>query len=876
MSSNDDDYGQEFRRGKKRRVQRACDVCRRRKSRCDGSQMPGDKCTTCIDANLDCTYLEATAKRPPPKSYVDSLESRLEHSEALVRQLRAELASTHFSNSSANTAPSFSPNSPPDTTTNADRTADASARAEGISGTDASMFIMRTALRSLAAPPPPPHADDLTHLEIARKLEKLSVNSMPEHRFMGKSSGAMLVKVAIDLKENVKREEREIALGHPSREPSLEDGSVGSESEDDDGTDPHLLWPSRRLQYWHWKPWENTAHRTHAYKFPSQARMSQFIDLYFTHQNMYIPLLHRPTFERNIAEGLHLRNDGFASTVLLVCAIASRWATDAAVTGVDLACGWEWFDQVPLVGNHLFGQATLYDLQYYCLAVQFLDGSSAPQACWTLIGVGLRLAQDIGCHRRSARIEVPSVERELYKRAFWVLVFLDRNLSSNLGRPCAVQYDDFDIDLPIECDDEYWEHPTHPFQQPADVPSRVTFFNTLIGLHHILAFSLKVLYGLNKIRFFFHMNEAWEENAVAELDSALNDWRDRVPEHLRWESTREDPVFFDQSVALHCSYYHLQILIHRPFIPMLRKSAPTGLPSLAICTSAARAIAGMVDVQRQRKGSVPVVINLSPVFIAGIILLLNVWSGKRTGLVPDPSREMANVHKCMEVMRLCEHRWQIGGLLWDIIAELASVGQLPLPNWNGSSPAGTDSHIHQPSAVNGTGAPESCPPLRRGVYPRCGVTPMSPEDTSRILQGARGLRQTFDRPVHDPQFRAPYAPMPQPSSFAGGVGVDAGTFGPSPMEPSAFAPTPAPETWFPAEDPYAQYTTDPTQASHELGDMMHLIDSDTISMWTNAPMGLEVDDWGNYFSNFSELTQGQQAAHAGIGMNGHQDPLIAP
>ncbi|KAJ6477811.1 hypothetical protein C8R47DRAFT_1219717 [Mycena vitilis] len=49
---------------------------------------------------------------------------------------------------------------------------------------------------------------------------------------------------------------------------------------------------------------------------------------------------------------------------------------------------------------------------------------------------------------------------------------------------------------------------------------------------------------------------------------------------------------------------------------------------------------------------------------------------------------------------------------------------------------------------------------------------------------------------------------------------------------------------------------DPTQASRELADMMNLIDNDTMAMWTNAPMGtLEVDDWGNYFSSFGELTQ---------------------
>ncbi|KAJ7673839.1 fungal-specific transcription factor domain-containing protein [Mycena polygramma] len=859
MSSNDEDYAQDYHRGKKRRVQRACDVCRRRKSRCDGSQTLGDKCTTCIDANLECTYLETTTKRPPPKSYVDSLETRLERSEALVRQLRAELAASHFSNSS-NTPSSHSAHSPTDAV-NGDSPTEASERLHNgrpIDGNAASLYIMRTALRSLGAPQPPPHADDLMHLEIARKLEKLHVGAAPERRFIGKSSGAMLVKAAIDLRDNVKREEREVALGH-SPEQSLDDTNNPPSGEENEP----LSWPSRRVQYWTWKPWENTAHRTHTYKFPSAPRMAAFIELYFTHQNMYLPLLHRPTFERNIAEGLHLRNDGFAATVLLVCAIASRWSTDPSVTGVDLACGWEWFDQVPLVGNHLFGQASLYDLQYYSLAVQFLDGSSAPQACWTLVGLGLRLAQDIGCHRRTARIEVPSVERELYKRAFWVLVYLDRLLSSNMGRTCAVQYDDFDIDLPIECDDEYWEHPTHPFQQPLGIPSRVTFFNMLIRLYHILAFSLKILYGLNKVRVFFMVQDGWEENAVAELDSALNNWHDQVPEHLRWDPAREDSVFFDQSVALHCGYYHLQILIHRPFIPMLRKSAPTALPSLAICTNAARAIANMVDIQRRIKGSVPVVINLPAVFTAGIILLLNVWSGKRTGLVSDPNREMANVHKCMEVMRLCEHRWQISGMLWDILAELASAGQLPLPNVPLSC---NDCEHDQNGNVVCNGAPATYPPLARGVrYPRCGHGGMTPEDAARIMQGSRGLRQTFDRPIHDPHFRAPYVAVPpQAVSFAGGVGGDSRTFGPAPMEPSAFAPTPAPETWFPPEDPYAHTYTDPSQASRELGDMMNLIDTDTIAMWTAAPMGLEVDDWGNYFSNFSELTQGQPA-HADMG-----------
>ncbi|KAJ7911379.1 fungal-specific transcription factor domain-containing protein [Mycena leptocephala] len=820
MSSNEEDYGQESYGTKKRRVQRACDVCRRRKSRCDGSQMPGHKCTICVEANLDCTYLKAPPKRPPvaSQSYVDSLEAQLEQSEALVRQLRIELANEHFANSSASFF-THSLTSPTDTAdVNKEATMATGPDTQRLDGSTAVLQIIRLGLSNLAAPQPPPHPDDLIHVEITRKLDNLSMGVMKERGFIGKSSEAILIKAAIDLKAD-----HWVIATLPS---SPLDDQVGADG-------GGATWRSRRLEYWRWKPWEITERHTHVqtYDFPSEPLMGQLLELYFTHQNMYLPLLHRPTFERGVAEGLHLRDDGFAATVLVVCAIGSRWSMDPRVTSAGLSCGWEWFNQVPQVDNHLFGQTTLYDLQYYCLAIEFLAGSSSPQACWTLVGIGLRLAQAVGIHRRTAHIEVPSVERELLKRAFWVLVWLDRDISSGLGHPCALQYDDFDIELPLECDDEFWEHPIHPFQQPASVPSRIKFFNTMIRLQHILSFSLKTLYGLRKFRDLFTTDQnAFEEKIVAEFDSALNIWRDQIPEHLRWDPTHADPVFFDQSVALHCGYYHLQILIHRQFIPMVRKSASTALASLAICTSAARACANMVDVQRQRKGDVLIVFNLPAVFMSGIVLLLNVWSGKRTGMVLNPSREMANVFKCMHVVQWWFSHFVISfsalqlakcGIVVvclsyvslamtlrnrrDILAELAAVGQLPL-----STPASSQ------------------------LLTRYDGTLSSAKDASHM---SPSLYQTVNR---------------HPSSFTGGAGSDSGT---SPMEPSPFAPTPASETWFPPDASYAEMSTDPAQASRELGEMLNLIDSDTISMWANAPVGVQVDDWGTYFTNFSEITQ---------------------
>ena len=43
-------------------------------------------------------------------------------------------------------------------------------------------------------------------------------------------------------------------------------------------------------------------------------------------------------------------------------------------------------------------------------------------------------------------------------------------------------------------------------------------------------------------------------------------------------------------------------------------------------------------------------------FTAGIVLLLNIWGGKRSGLSTDPAKEMADVHKCMNALKDAENR----------------------------------------------------------------------------------------------------------------------------------------------------------------------------------------------------------------------------
>ena len=76
------------------------------------------------------------------------------------------------------------------------------------------------------------------------------------------------------------------------------------------------------------------------------------------------------------------------------------------------------------------------------LAACFLDGFSPPQGPWMMVGIGLRVMQDVGAHRRRFTGK-KSVENELWKRCFWALVIMDRAFSNLLGRSCAIQDEEY-------------------------------------------------------------------------------------------------------------------------------------------------------------------------------------------------------------------------------------------------------------------------------------------------------------------------------------------------------------------------------------------------------------------------------------------------
>ncbi|KAH9025471.1 hypothetical protein EDB85DRAFT_2149808 [Lactarius pseudohatsudake] len=576
----------------------------------DGSQMPGNKCSNCSAYNFECKYEEAAKKRGPPKGYVETLEARLEKMEGLLQrlcpdadfsqELGAPLDRQSFVRDSLSRSFQNKPGTP-------------SYRPSGSMSRHGSNLPDDLGDHELDA------SDDEYVDMNAAQLQSLQENLHDlnlSYRFFGNPVAPNLIQTALDLKSEYHgTEQDQIRVHMANRRPEFwARHTVGRTIL------PRRSSSSSGLN----NQWERGAFHfdTPDYTFPEPDLIDQLVDLYFSRINLFLPLLHRPTFERHLRDGLHFRDQAFASVLLCLCACASRYSDDPRVllegSTAWHSSGWKWFSQVQMLRRSLMGPQ--FSMTYRCMRC--------------VIGLAARMSNGVA---RSG-----------------VLVVVDRLMSASLGRPCAIQEEDFDVDMPTEIDDEYWENeqdPEQAFKQPPGKPSLLSYFVCFIKLNQILAVALRTIYSINKSKIFLgFVGPHWEQHIVAELDSALNEWIDTVP--ITSNGTR--PVRISENSS---GFYSPQAFT-----------------------------------------AITITYKFSFLHYCRNVLLLNIWGAKRTGGVPDPVKEMEDVHKCMAVLQVAEARWHAAGRLWDVLYELASVGDLPLPQ-----PTPTHKCEHEQP---GTGAPE--------------------------------------------------------------------------------------------------------------------------------------------------------------------------
>ncbi|KAI5804500.1 fungal-specific transcription factor domain-containing protein [Geopyxis carbonaria] len=567
---------------KRRRIARACDMCRKKKIKCDG-KLPS--CTHCVNYKTECVFTLVEKKRNPPKGakYIEGLENRLGRMESLLKlsgllpegdeqtdlgDLERRLQESAGSSQRA--------------VSNMGRSSSESAR-----GTPCSSSIQ-------SATNSPQNMRNEEEVEaLSDQMCSLVTNNCGETRFIGSSSGFSIFSPKGIQWVNEK-------TGDSSFQKMIQDATSSK-----NGQRPFDMW----------KPdvFGEIFDQRGKNPLPPKETARLLVQDFFGGFNVLFPLFHQATFEE-LFEKQYSDNpppdSGWYAAFNILLAIACRLrishtpdgAARETTIGSHIQEAWRYFQNAATVLTELLLRNTdLLSIQAILGMALFMQGTANPQPSYFLIAAAVRIATSIGMHRRGNSFGLSAFEVEQRRRIFWILYLLDKDMALRSGRPPCINDDDCNVELPDE----------NPADGIGDVPLRKGKgkFNLFRTMACFAVIESKVYMQLYSARAG-KQSDGELLNTIGQLDKELEEWKDAVPAEFRPLAenemliTEQGPIVM-HVVVLHFAYYNCLTTIHRMSIhhgywtSRLSNYAIAGLSarplnprvfsSAALCVSAARA-----------------------------------------------------------------------------------------------------------------------------------------------------------------------------------------------------------------------------------------------------------------------------------------------
>ncbi|KAL9585687.1 MAG: hypothetical protein Q9212_001383 [Teloschistes hypoglaucus] len=590
-----DHYGDDVNEGpddrddaKRRRIAKACDMCRKKKIKCDG-KMPA--CSHCLNYKTECIFTHVEKKRALPKGakYIEGLENRLGRMEALLKlsgllndedvdrtdlsMLEKRLAdkATARSNSSTplDTPQSQRGSQPPPSATSGSLLSPASANK------------LPTPQRMSDSPQPAEETNREEEVEaLSDMMCSLVTNNCGETRYIGSSSG-----FSIFSPKGIQW------INEKTGDTSFQEMITMAAADD--------------TKWVYWRPeifGDLFSRRTFMPIPPKQEALSLCKD-YFENFNCMFPLFHEPTF-MHLVEKQYSRQpydgSGWWASFNIALAIAHRLRVmNNLVPQEEDNKAWMYLKNAMGVLTELtMRNLDLLSVQALLGIAMFLMGTPNPQPSFFLVAAAIRLANSIGLHKRCSGFNLNPVEIEQRKRVFWIAYLLDKDICLRSGRPPAQDDDDMNVELPSE----------DPIDNIGNIPladgkGKTNLFRLMASFAVIESKVYKQLYSTKASK----QSDGALLNTIGELDKELEEWKDAIPIDIRpeHEIKAAHPPLVLHIVVLHFAYYNCLTTIHRMSVhhgywtSRLSNYAIQGLnarplnprvfSSAALCVQAARA-----------------------------------------------------------------------------------------------------------------------------------------------------------------------------------------------------------------------------------------------------------------------------------------------
>ncbi|KAH8666950.1 fungal-specific transcription factor domain-containing protein [Xylariales sp. PMI_506] len=211
------------------------------------------------------------------------------------------------------------------------------------------------------------------------------------------------------------------------------------------------------------------------------------------------------------------------------------------------------------------GSIRLTSVQARLTQCFWLLSQSRVNHCWSLFGTTAHLALAIGLNR-NRKVDVASgytyIEIECRRRTFWCAYSLDNYLSAALGRPRTFHDPDIDTELPacIEDKDIFADRITsHAERGQSLMLAPVNH----VKLSQIVSMILQDLYSIRPV------TKSKRVALTAKCSNALKEWRTQISQFLDVKGISASllrPIYQRQRNVLNLAYWHAMILTHRPVL----------------------------------------------------------------------------------------------------------------------------------------------------------------------------------------------------------------------------------------------------------------------------------------------------------------------
>lgn len=394
---------------------RACTNCRKRKSRCIGSAVNGQRCTYCAKTGKECSFEEPTERTPLKRKNLDAAERRCIQLELLLHSLNPDL---DIDAALAKLDVSSSDGRPRSGSTKVQQ-ADVSSQDEG-DETEEARYGWHEDFR----PDTVGTREDASSADprgAEPKEDGMGTFSTSDSGYLGSSSASSLLQ--------------DIASLLPT---SNIVGAIAT------GTSPNALSHSSSSP--------RTSQGFDQPDLASSAATSLLIDSYFLFYNTSYPIVHEKSFRAKAANGW--RQTKNQSTWAIVYYMVLAIGHYVSITSSTPRTPSPFYTAArSRMSISMLESASLETLQAFLLMGNYLQKRGSPNTGYNLIGIACRIAFGLGLHREPPNA-VDNMLHERRRQLFWTVYCFDSGFNITTGRPPTVTEGFIDIRLPRNVDDK--------------------------------------------------------------------------------------------------------------------------------------------------------------------------------------------------------------------------------------------------------------------------------------------------------------------------------------------------------------------------------------------------------------------------------------